>query len=90
MFHYWKLSEKHWKPETEELLTFSQKSQTLDGHSLNIQTLRNNYLKSSDLPKWNRKMRNRRLFLKFSIPTFLFLFTFRKVERLIDFLEYGL
>ena len=90
MLAFWHQSKKYLKAESEEILKFNKNLKTLDGKSLNIQVLRNNYLKSKDLPAWHRKIRNRNLFLKFSLPSLLLLYSYRKIERIIDYLEYGI
>lgn len=90
MLTFWHQSKKYFQTESDEILKFNKNRETLDGKSLNIQVLRNNYLKSKDLPAWQRKIRNRSLFLKFSLPSLILLYSYRKIERIIDFLEYGI
>ena len=90
MFNIFIKTQKHWEHEIKENLIFPSEQKTLDGYPLDLKTLRNNYLKQVELPLWEKKMRNRKICLALTIPSFLLLFTYRKLERIIDYLEYGL
>lgn len=90
MFNFIIVEQKYWEHEITENLKFPNEQKTLDGYSVDLKTLKNNYLKQVELPIWEKKMRNRKIFLALTIPSFLLLFTYRKVERIIDYLEYGL
>lgn len=72
------------KPPGIKLLEFNQK-QNCD----RIDELRQEYIKSSDLPKWKRKIFMRKFAVFTLVPVYFTVFCYRKLERLVDYLEYG-
>lgn len=80
----------HKRTRNIQLLDFSKDQKLLDNHSTNLQELKENYIKSQDLPKWKRKVFIRKTLLKVLIPSYFLAFIYRKGERLLDFLEYGI
>ena len=77
-------------PIEMNLLSFDKKKINTDKVSPDLRILRENYIKSVDLPKWKRKMLIRKCMIIGLVPAYFLVFTYRKIERLIDFLEYGI
>ena len=72
------------------LLDFNPEIKTLDGFPSDLALLRENYIRSQDLPIWKRRMYTRKILISALIPMYLAIFCYRKIERIIDFLEYSI
>lgn len=87
----YKFNESFDSPQLKYLYTSKdyQERKALAGCELDIDTIRDNYLKNKDLPKWENKVFGKRVFLICAGGLWLTVFLYGKTERVFDFLDYS-
>ncbi|CAG9331252.1 unnamed protein product [Blepharisma stoltei] len=62
----------------------------LAGCELDLAIIRDNYIKSQDLPKWKQKILLRRLFITCIGGLWVLVYSYGKIERIMDFFDYSI
>lgn len=81
------LKETHQKYPGIDLLMFNS---DLEDKTQKLEKLRESYIKQVDLPIWKRKLYVKKITILILLPSYISIFLYRKLERLLDYFEYGI